>query len=660
MVDLENISRVWRVSHQYRSMIFKYLRRCASLTITSLRMDAPKHVKRMLALLSFPMHLRHLRVDRIESLTFVYIIGVIGRNCRTLTSFSLGSASDSYNALYLMLSGCPLLTKLILPVPLASTSTTLMIADACTRLQIVPSIEMSASELLLTSSTYICPNCLLWNLSFICEMVGYLGWPLRELKLVHFHPSIICNLEYLPSITTLTSLTVEIISLEGLKSLVAVIPLMTSLQQLTVDPTPSNDQVPEMSTIKLCLPPSVRRLTFTHISLPTIVADELTALSIHRHAMSVVDMMQQFPNLDEVQYQIDLYKGSFTFEPSQAITKLRALPIPTVQWKTLSIPLDYADLHIISNMASLTSLQLSNVAFPSEISFINFLEKLPSTLIHIDLQHIDTSYDTIYDDNDNDSISQTATTPPPITIVGNGMIKLERCRTLKVLDLSQHLMDRLVLPNLNTFILACPSQDLDAFDDDVDEDDSSSPPPPLNLNRLLFINAPLLRKVEIDCPFTITPSQAVISSSPSSSLDCKLNITSPTSLPSRSSLSLHSLTMSLPLEDHMVTSLLRLLCHTLESLHIRKSVGHKVNSLVLAEMLSTLSSLRSLTLTNFNNTDAISLIENMKWLSHVHIITRAEESSRAIFIQSLPYLADIDFELDQLHSDLYADSLIGE
>jgi hypothetical protein len=178
MVELETVNRVWRVSRQYRLMIINHLRSCSSLTIKALSPNSTKVHHRMLTFLSMTMSLKHFHIiNTISMKTLINIMGVIGRNSRTLTSIRISfpsgwSKTHQYemNAFYFLISSCRLLAKLTLHGALfTKDAATRAIVHSCPQLEIVPGLtRFGALEILPASGT-------INDTSFLLG-VSYVAW----------------------------------------------------------------------------------------------------------------------------------------------------------------------------------------------------------------------------------------------------------------------------------------------------------------------------------------------------------------------------------------------------------------------------------------------------------------------------------------------------
>jgi hypothetical protein len=387
------------------------------------------------------------------------------------------------------------------------------------------------------------------------------------------------------------------------------LPLITSLHELSI--TMSEGWQLDIAS-PLHFPSTLRHLTFLYNDKfpPLIIPKELTHLSMDGQSMKLEDIMKECPHLHHVEYR-----------NSGTVTGPLLLPQSSiVKWKSFDARISKHELPLITScMPSLTTLTLTITDSFDELAPL-FLH-LPPSLVNIHLRNCYLP-------------RHGGTLPLPSS---PSLITLSECRELELFDMNQDLADRLILPNLNTFILG---------------NDDHMKKSPINLVPF-FLNAPLIRTLKVKClPFALPlASSSLVSKSLSNSTS--------TITPHEPLLSLQSLSIELPFDyvdgveedisEEIVTKLIK--SKTLKSLSIRGIGGEYDITHLIPSLLQLSSTLTSLTFINCDHQPIIELVRPLEpILCHLRI-TRVDYKSfdeamidmRNEMMKEVPYLAEIDF-----------------
>jgi hypothetical protein len=471
--------------------------------------------------------------------------------------------------------------------------------------------------------------------------------------------TLINGLTHLPLITTLTRLQIKEAVIDVIASLAHILPLMTSLRKLTIETEKDhyNDAIipPRDLMPTICLPPSLHELIYAHHYLPIIVAKGLTFLSIDYVPMGLIDLMKQFPDLDHAIYG--------DHNQSKEVLTFPQPPPPMVKWKSFKAALSSDDLYLVLSMsASLTSIAL-DIAFPS-FDHVGVLLMNLTVAIEIDLEDCSVHDDGVKGKSSATSLNNNNTNGHSNSshTMNDNMIKLPACQKLVLFGINQQLVDRLVLPNLKTFVLH--------DDGESEETEDIKSPPPIDLTRFLFIDSPSLTSLGMSCPFTLIPTPVSSSLPPLSSslLSTTVTVTDehkrsneatttmivPSSTihgdiiaKGHSLLSLTSLCITFPLDNSLLGILLSSVSHTLQSLEICELSNNYTNMTLVAATLLQLTSVTCINCEHNLIIEFVRLLPNLCQLTVVVDKPNGDEPSlkRKQMVDALPSLADIDFSL---------------
>jgi hypothetical protein len=430
-----------------------------------------------------------------------------------------------------------------------------------------------------------------------------------------------------PLLHTLTRLHFEE-AIGVMKPLALLLPLMTSLHELYIDTQGDEDESVLDTISPWYFPSTLRHLTFIHDTKlpPLILPKELTHLCIDRKSMNLDDIMKSWPHLYHLEYRNSWGNGP-TIEPS--ISSI-------VKWKSFKGRLSKHELPLITLcMPSLTTLQLT-CPFNTFDELATMLMNLPPSLINININKTEGSL------KEGDSAFPFSSRRITSQII------LKECRELELFGMNQDLADRLILPNLNTFILGHIDYQLGTFAHRMNH--------PINLTSF-FGNAPSIRKLDINQRVVLSP-QLLSPSLPSSGDDSKRGSTRLSHFPNTPILLSLLQSLSLSLHNHINEVVLPQLIQsrTLKSLSIRSIDSTRYGSYDITPLIPSLLQLSptstSLTFINCDHQPIIDLLRSLE-----HSLCHLQISQRKCFpnmignmigirnemMKAVPYLADIDF-----------------